>query len=81
MASALALRLPLSTPFTAGVTHCRVTADFLHGLFYDRALHHPKYEWGDQAWMATRGRGNAHDGPISVYLVGVAANLSELTTY
>ena len=28
-----------------------------------------QYEWGDQGWMATRGRRNAHDAPMSVYEV------------
>jgi len=27
------------------------------------------YPWGDEAWLAERGRGNAHDAPIAIYEV------------
>jgi len=54
--------LPLKAdPFAFAMEHPPGSAALVHGL--------PEFAWGDQAWMAERGRRNRHDAPLSAYEV------------
>jgi 1,4-alpha-glucan branching enzyme len=51
-------------PFATWAEQPPRTASVLTGL---------DYEWGDAAWMAGRGAGNRHDGPMSIYEMHVGS--------